>query len=88
MDVSYQLHTLVTLSLGERAPCCYWIGEREGPREQPVWCFGEKKTFRLLWIEPRFVGFPHRNFDSKRGGDKDHCDNDVEKKGEGREFNY
>jgi hypothetical protein len=80
MDVSYQLHALVALSLGERTPCSSWIREREGHWNRSEG-FGEQKTSSLSWIEPRFIGFPHRNFDFMGGGDKDNCDNDVKRRG-------
>lgn len=85
MDVSYQLHALVTLPLKERTPCSYWLGECEGH-----WVRSE------LWRIENFTPsrnrttvrrFPYRYFDPMGGGDKDNYDNDVEKKREGRVVN-
>jgi hypothetical protein len=78
MDVSYQLHTLVAVSLGERTPCSYWIEEREGHGNRSDAL--EKIKLSPTVNRTTIRGFPHRNFGSKRGGDSDNCDNDVEKK--------
>jgi hypothetical protein len=55
--VSDQLHASAALPPGEELPVP--VGYESGWAPEPVWAYGEEKNlFRLLGIEPQFLGRP------------------------------
>jgi len=63
MGKTGQLHSPVTCTTGKRLR--YLLSRRLGVSQSRFGCYGEDKLILLLEIEPRFLGLPTLNLDTK-----------------------